>query len=418
MRKAKKIAVIIAALIIVIAGGFFAYKKFFVKPSIKILETAKVEKSSIRGVLVETGIIKPQVGAVVKIGARATGAIVKMKVKVGDKVKTGQLIALIDSREAQKGVEQSKAALQSAENTLTQVELTYPERVKEAKANYDYAKTNYEREKELLKHEYTTKDSVDKAKSQFEATEANLKRLQDEYRTQLKISKANIEDRAAQLHQQETKLTYTKIYAPISGIVSDVTAQEGETIVAGLQVANLVTVLDPARLEMWIYIDETDIGRVRLGQQVEYYVDTFPNKIFNGAISKIYPQPVVKDNIVYYLAIVKVSTEDSSFLKPEMTTHVKIIFEEKQNILTAPNAAIKFEKGKQIAYKVLGPDNAQKIEMKIGIRGEEKTEILSGATEGDMLATKLILPTSARPEKDKEGQKAKGEKKGSPKGGQ
>ncbi|MCL5061998.1 MAG: efflux RND transporter periplasmic adaptor subunit [Nitrospiraceae bacterium] len=355
----KKVLIIVIAFILIISG-FFVYKKFFVKPSIKVIETAKVEKNSIRGVLVETGIIKPQVGAVVKIGARATGAIFRMNVKIGDRVKKGQLISLIDDRETRHAIEQQKAALI------------------EAQANYDYAKVNYERERELLKHEYTTKDAVDKAKSQFEA------------------SKAKIDDIKAQLMQQETKLTYTRIYAPIDGVVSDVTAQEGETIVAGLQVANLVTVLDPTRLEMWIYVDETDIGRVRLGQKIEYYVDTYPNKLFNGTIEKIYPQPVVKDNIVYYLTIVKVTKEDALLLKPEMTTHVKIIFDEKRDILTAPNAAIKFEKGKHIAYKVTGPDKVQKVELKIGIRGEEKTEIISGVKEGDELATKLILPISTK----------------------
>jgi multidrug efflux pump subunit AcrA (membrane-fusion protein) len=393
----KKILLILGA-IIVIGLSIFLYKKFFSKPEIQVLETAKVEKGSIRGVIVETGIIKSQVGAVVKVGARATGEIVEMNVKIGDRVKKGQLIALIDEREIQKAIEQQTAALSAAQNTLSQIELTYPERINEAKANYEYAKINYEREQELLKNDYTTKDSVDKAKSQFEATDANFKRLQGEYKTQVKITKANSEDITAQLRQQQIRLTYTKIYAPIDGVVSDVTAQEGETIVTGLQVANLVTVLDPTLLEMWIYVDETDIGRLKIKQQVEYYVDTFPDKLFHGSIEKIYPQPVIKDNIVYYLSIVKVSKDDAQFLKPEMTTHVKIIFAEKDNLFTAPNAAIKFEKGKQIAYKVIGPNKVQKVEVQTGIRGEEKTEIISGVKEGDVLATKLILPSPPKPE--------------------
>jgi multidrug efflux pump subunit AcrA (membrane-fusion protein) len=385
-------------LLILIGVGFFIYKEFLGKPEIEVLETAKVEKGSIRGVIVETGIIKSQVGAVVKIGARATGEIIQMNVKVGDRVRKGQTIALIDDREIQKAIEQQTAALSAARSTLSQIELTYPERINEAKANYEYAKINYEREQELLKQDYTTRDAVDKAKSQFDASEANFKRLRDEYKTQLKIAKANIEDITAQLKQQEIRLTYTRIYAPIDGIVSAVTAQEGETIVTGLQVANLVTVLDPTLLEMWIYVDETDIGKVKFKQQVEYYVDTFPDKLFHGSIEKIYPEPVVKENIVYYLAIVKVSKKDALFLKPEMTTHVKIIFAEKDNLLVAPNAAVKFEKGKQIAYKVLGPHEVQKVELRTGIRGEEKTEIVSGVKEGDVLATKLILPAPPKPE--------------------
>ena len=391
-----KKAIIIVIAVGLVAGGILLYRGL-TKSTTKVLETAKVTKGSIRGVIVETGIIKPQVGAVVKIGARATGTIMKMNVKIGDRVKNGQLIALIDDREIQKAIEQQKASLSSAQNTLTQVEQTYPERIKEARANYEYARITFERETELSKHEYTTKDAVDRARSQFEASEANWKKLRSEYGTQTEIAKANIEDISAQLRQQETRLTYTRIYSPIDGIISDVTAQEGETIVAGLQVANLVTVLDPARLEMWIYVDETDIGKVTTGQQVEYYVDTFQDKLFHGTIEKIYPQPVVKENIVYYLAIVRVSKEDSSFLKPEMTTHNKIIFSEQQNILIAPNAAIKFEKGKQVVYKITGPDKVQQMEVRTGIRGEDNTEIMSGVSEGDMLATKLILPVSSNP---------------------
>lgn len=388
----------IAVLLILSLAGFFIYKSIS-KPETRVLETAKVEIGQIRGVLVETGIIKPQVGALVKIGARATGTIEQMRVKIGDRAKKGELIALIDDREIRKSIEQQKASLSASESTLSQIEITYPDRILEAKTNYEYAKITFERETELLKHEYTTRDNVDRARSQFEAAEANYKRLQNEYRTQMQIAKANIDDIRAQLQQQETRLTYTKIYSPMDGIVSDVTAQEGETIVAGLQVANLVTVLDPTLLEMWIYVDETDIGRVHPGQQVEYYVDTFPDRTFKGNIENIYPQPVVKENIVYYLAIVKVSRENSEFLKPEMTTHVKIIFAEEKGILTAPNAAIKFEKGKQVAYKVTGINKVEKVEIQTGIRGEDKTEIVSGIKEGDILATKLILPVSAKLER-------------------
>lgn len=384
-------------LILLISGGIVLYK-ILTKPETKVIETARASIASIRGVIVETGIIKPQVGAVVKIGARATGTIVAMNVKIGDRVKTGQLIAVIDDREILKAIEQQKASLTAAESTLRQTELTYPERIREAQATLEYAKLTFERETELLKHEYTTKDSVDRARSQFDAADANLQRLQNEYSTQLNIAKANIEDISAQLKQQETRLTYTRIYSPMSGLVSDVTAQEGETIVAGLQVANLVTVLDPSRLEMWIYVDETDIGRVKTGQRVEYYVDTYPEKLFHGAIEKVYPQPVVKDNIVYYLAIVKVSQDDADFLKPEMTTHIKITFAEINDVLTVPNAAIKFEAGKQVVYRVTNPDTVEKAEIQTGLRGEDATEVVSGIHDGDLLATKLILPVSAKPE--------------------
>jgi multidrug efflux pump subunit AcrA (membrane-fusion protein) len=396
MRKKIIIAAVVA--VILAAAGFAVYQKFFARHDIQVLETGQVERGNIRGVLVETGIIKSQVGAVVKIGTRATGTIKQMKVKVGDRVNAGDLIALIDDREIFQQIAQQQAALVSSKNTLAQVELTYPERIREAKANHEYATATVKRERELLKHDYTTKDAVDKSESQYEATGAVMKRLQDEYKTQLHISRSNIEEIQAQLRQQQIRLSYTKIYSPINGIVSDVTAQEGETIVAGLQVANLVTVLDPTKLEMWIYVDETDIGKAAVGQDVEYYVDTYAAKTFKGKIEKIYPQPVVKENIVYYLSTLRVSPEDAQFLRPEMTTRVRIITEEKTNILTVPNAAVKFERGKQVAYRVTGQQKVEKMEVKIGVRGEDKTEILSGVSEGDVLATKIILPVSTEAE--------------------
>ncbi len=389
-----KKAILAALFVAVVAVGIFGYRRLFPKSGYEILETARVEKGSIRGVLVETGIIKPQVGAVVKIGSRITGAIVQMNVKIGDRVKKGDLIALVDDREVRKSIQRQAATVDSAKNTLLQVELTFPERIKEAQANLGYAKVNFEREQALQKNEYTTDDAVDKASSQFKANQANLKRLQDEYKTQLDISKARLEEADAQLKQLEVNLSYTRIFSPIDGVVSDVTIQKGETIVTGLQVANLVTVLDPSLLDMWIYVDETNIGKANVGQRVEYTVDAFPNKTFTGTIQKIYPQPVTKDNIVYYLAIVEVAREDTAFLKPEMTSQVRIIFEEKGDILTAPNAAVKFDEGKQVAYKVLGPQKVEKAELKTGIRGEERTEILSGVKEGDEIATKIILPVS------------------------
>ena len=392
----KKIVLIVAVVVLAVIGAFAA-ARLFSKPQVKVLESAKVQRGDLRGVLVETGIVKPQVGALVKIGTRATGTIVKMNVKIGDRVEKGQLVALIDDREIRRAIEQQQAALAAAQETLRQAELTYPERIKEAKANYEYAKTVHERERELIKYDYTTRDELDKARSQFEGTRAILKRLQDEYSTQIKIAGSNIEEHAAQLQQQEVRLTYTRIYSPVAGVVSDVTAQEGETIVAGLQVANLITVLDPTLLEMWIYVDETDIGKVGLGQRVEYYVDTFPGRLFSGAIEKIHPQPMVKDNIVYYLAIVKVPGADAAFLKPEMTTHVRIVFSESNNVLVVPNAAIKFEGGKQVVYRLTGSNQVQKAGVTIGTRGEDHTEILSGVGEGDEVAVKLILPIADKP---------------------
>ncbi|CAD7770187.1 Macrolide export protein MacA [Candidatus Methanoperedenaceae archaeon GB37] len=116
-------------------------------------------------------------------------------------------------------------------------------------------------------------------------------------------------------------------------------------VVAGLSAPNLISLIDPTKLEVWLYVDETDIGTVSPGKEVLYYVDAYPDKWFHGKILTIYPEPEVKENIVYYLAIVKVSPEDARLIRPEMTVHARIITKKKQNALLIPNAALKFEKG-------------------------------------------------------------------------
>ncbi|MBF0495934.1 MAG: HlyD family efflux transporter periplasmic adaptor subunit [Deltaproteobacteria bacterium] len=392
----RKFIVFVVITAVLGASGFIAYGRLFKKPEVQVLETAKAEVNDLRGVLVATGIIKAQVGAEVKIGARATGTIVKMNVKIGDRVTQGQLVALIDDREILRSIEQIKASLTTVQDNLEQTRLVYPYKIKEAKANSEYARLSLDRQKNLVDRKAAAQDAYDKARNQIDAATAVQNRLELEYRTQQDIFQSQIKEITAKLRQEEIKYSYTKIYAPIDGVVSAVTAQEGETIVSGLQAPNLVTVLDPERLELWTYVDETDIGRVALGRQVEYRVDTFSEKTFGGLVEKIYPQPITKDNIVYYLAIVKVTREDAAFLRPEMTTYVKVIFSRKPSILTVPNAAGKFEKGKQIAYKVIGPNKVEKIQLLTGIRGEDRTEIISGLKAGDELATKLILPVEKK----------------------
>lgn len=393
----KKWIVGIVALALV-AAGFAGYRKWRSPSGVQVLETAVVEKASIREVLVATGMIKTQVGALIKVGSRATGTIEEMRVRVGDSVRRGDLIARIDDREIQKALTIDRAAVEAARNTLEEVESTYPQRIREAEARFRLADINLQRERALIQQDYTTRDAVDRAQSEWDAAQAVLQRLRREFDTQRAVAAAKLQEAEAKLKQDEIRLSYTRIYAPIDGIVTDVTGQQGETIVTGLQTANLVVVMDPSRLEMQIYVDETDIGRVRLGQAVEYSVDTYPDRVFSGKIVDIYHQPVIRDNIVYYLAIVTVDPQDAALLRPEMTTYCRVVLTEKADVVSVPNSAVKFEAGKQVVYVVEEKDKApKKVTVAVGVRGENRTEILSGVSEGQMVATKMVMPQGQGP---------------------
>jgi multidrug efflux pump subunit AcrA (membrane-fusion protein) len=405
----KKIFVLIVFAIILF-GIVFAYRKFSEKHGIKDLETVQVKHATVRESLVETGILKQEVGAVVKIGARATGAIKEMRVKIGDTVKKGQLIALIDQREMREAIEQTERSIEGLENKIRQIELTYPARIREAEfsiaeltAAHQLASLDRKRKEELFQKGYISAQEKDSSTSAHDEAEARLmrsrqtlERLKDEFVTELSIQDAELHKSHARMNEQKVKLSYTSIYSPMDGVVSQVAAQEGETIVTGLQVANLVTVIDPERLEMWIYVDETDIGKVKLKQRVEYYVDAYPDATFTGTVDKVYPEPEIRDNIVYYLAIASVNKEYTYRLKPQMTTHVRIIVNEKSNLLAVPNSALRFEGGKQIVYLLQPDGGVQKREIKTGLSGESMTEVLTGLEEGDVVSTKIIIPVTGK----------------------
>jgi len=254
-------------------------------------------------------------------------------------------------------------------------------------AQYTYNKVNYEREIRLLEKEFTTKDNVDKAKRELDVA-----------RAQVELSKAKIKEAIEKLNSMDVSLSYHKIYSPISGYVSQVTTQEGETVVAGLSAVSLITVIDPTKLEMWIYVDETDIGRVKKGMKVEYWVDAYREKVFTGTVSMIYPQPEIKDNIVYYLAIVKIDPKDTDFLRPEMTSHAKIIIGERKDVLVVPNRAVRFEEGKNVVYVKTG-DKTLLRGVKTGIRDDRFTEIISGLKEGEQITIPVVRKNPSGPKK-------------------
>jgi RND family efflux transporter MFP subunit len=369
---------IVGAVIVIIVAGILIY--FFAGRRDNTEKTGQdftVKRGNVTHFTEQTGIIKARVGAIVKVGTRATGTLTYLKYQVGDAVKKGELIATIDDREILANIRNTEAAIESLKKDL------------EAKqAQYAYSKTNYERELSLLEKEFTTKDSVDKAKREMDVAYA-----------QVEYGKAKVKESTERRKALAVSLSYTKIYAPISGYVSAVSTQLGETVVSGLSAAILITIIDPSKLEMWIYVDETDIGRTTPGKKIEYWVDTFREKRFYGKIDMIYPQPEIKDNIVYYLAIVKIDPKDTVFLRPEMTTHVRIIVEEKKDVLVIPNNAIRFEEGKTVVY-LKGKNKTEAKQVTLGIRDDKLTEVIKGLSEGEIIVIPAVVrkpPQNASP---------------------
>ncbi len=399
----------------VLGGALWWWKTTHKKAEIRILATEKVERGTVRKVLEETGIVKSQVGGIVKIGARATGVIDRMLVKVGDRVEAGQLVATIDSRELVAQADEARARLASLRAERERIARVHPLRIAEAEAELelataraDYSQSNYQRQQTLVAERVVSQDELEKARQQAEidagqvrSRRAALDRERQEYAQETRKAELAVSQAEAALAALEIRISYTAVKSPLSGIVSQVTAQEGETIVAGLQVANLVTVLDPIRLEMWVYVDETDVGLAQPGQLVEFKVDAYPDRTFEGHVATLYPEPEIRDNIVYYRALVKIDREEAELLRPEMTTQVRIVVEEKQDVPRLPNAALKWVNGEQIVFVRQAGGGVGQVTPKLGLAGLGHTEIVEGLAEGDEVGTRVELPDQA-PAKRKE----------------
>jgi HlyD family secretion protein/macrolide-specific efflux system membrane fusion protein len=401
----KKVIAVIVFLSVAVGVGLW-WKSSTAEKKITVLATETVTRGTVRKVLEQTGIIKSQVGAIVKIGTRATGTIDKMMVKVGDPVEKDQLVARIDSRELEAQATEARAKLAAAQAELNRVEQFYPLRIKEARhdlaltrARADYLHNNFRRQEKLADRNVISKDTIEdvRQKAEVEANQVSVKqstleRLQREFTDEAAKARAAVKQAKASLAALKVRKSYTRIYSPISGVVSQVTAQEGETIVAGLQVANLITVLDPARLEMWTYVDETDIGQVHPGQPVEFRVDAYPERVFKGTVDTIYPEPEIRDNIVYYQALVKINPEQATYLRPEMTTQVQIIVAVKDDVLDIPNNALKWVDGRQVVFVQDSDGTIRQVTPELGLAGITHTEVLDGLAAGDKVATQLVLP--------------------------
>jgi multidrug efflux pump subunit AcrA (membrane-fusion protein) len=147
---------------------------------------------------------------------------------------------------------------------------------------------------------------------------------------------------------------------------------------------------------MYVYVDESDVGKVKNGMPVVYTVDTYPGKEFTGTISRINLQSETKDGIIYYVAIVGINKTDALLLRPEMTTSVRIITNEVVVENTVYSAAVKWENGEQVVYKIIDKQRSvtQRIPVKVGLRGAERVEILDGVKRGDEVVVRFASASS------------------------
>ena len=346
------------ALVLLIAGGLIAATSGSTK--IDPSKLAKVEKGDLAKSVVATGKVTPITKVEVK--SKASGIVKKLFVDAGDKVKKGQFLAQLDKEEIQAQVEQSRAALQAAEASMKGAEADYERAKVDAEGpDVPLLKRAYERAIGMAKEGVVSTSALEDAQKAYELA-LNKQNVAKAQMVVLRAKTAQAEAQVAQdranLKQLEEQLSYTDIESPIDGVVLSRDVEIGDAVSSILVLGSSATLImnlgDTSEVYVKGKVDESDIGKVYLGQPARIKVESFKDKTFTGKVTKISPMGVEKDNVTTFEVRVSISNPGGE-LKSEMTANAEIILEEHKNVLQIPEGSIIYDNQKKASVEVPDP---------------------------------------------------------------
>ena len=326
----KKSIIIAVVVVVATAGGIYWYKN---KPVVVAVgPTIQVERGDVVSMVSATGTISPV--NMVDVSSKISGLIQEMKTKENDQVTAGQVLLVLDDTHLQALVAQAQARLSNAASI-------------------------YDRTQRLATMGAVATQALDTSRSDYN------------------VAQAAYDDAISQLNE-------TVIRAPITGQVIGKPVPAGQSVSANASSPMVIlTVADMSIMQIETQVDESDIGKIKVGQKVTFTVDAYPTKTFTGLVSNVSQKATVVSNVVYYKVLVDVDAAEN-LLKPTMTARVSINIAESKNALFVPIAAVKATNGQQYVM-VLQNGKTQSTLVTTGITGDNKIEILSGLTEGDQV---------------------------------
>ncbi|MDP9362188.1 MAG: efflux RND transporter periplasmic adaptor subunit [Acidobacteriota bacterium] len=291
--------------------------------------TEKVDRGTITMTVTATGTLSAV--TTVLVGSQVSGVISRLYADFNSRVTKGQLLAELDPTPFQQQVEQRQADV-----TKSRVEA----------AN---TRINYDRQLRLVKAGLSPQADLDSSRAAYEG------------------ANAQVQQSMAALSSSLTNLKYTKIISPIDGIVVDRQYDVGQTVAASFQAPTLFSIAqDLTKMQVQADVDQSDIGRIAVGQTARFTVDSYPDQEFRGRISQMRLNATVSQNVVTYPVIIEVPNPDEK-LRPKMTANVTIDVATVPDVLRIPNAALRFK-----------PDTA--------VQGASTTTTTTGATGGGQSA--------------------------------
>lgn len=378
---------IIVAIVALIALGFFVTRCERSRSS--QFQTATVTRGPITQAVTATGTLNPVVN--VQVGSQVSGNIAKLFVDFNSQVKAGQVVAQIDPMLFQAAVTQAEGDLASAQAAL------------------ELAKLNASRTQTLFTQKNSSQQDLDQATASLHQAEANVKIKQ------------------GALDKAKADLEHCTITSPVDGVVISRSVDVGQTVAASLQAPVIFTIAnDLTKMQIDTNVAEADVGAVEVGQDVDFTVDAFPQRVFHGKVVQVRNAPITVQNVVTYDTVIGVNNPDLK-LKPGMTANVSIQIAHRDNVLQVKNAALRYRpadastlearlsaakpgalpgqgqhnsggrrpRGGERTVYILSGGRPKPVQIKTGISDGVVTEVTEGLKEGDQIVTAELATSSS-----------------------
>ena len=339
MKKLLRLFVTLVILAALAGGGYWGYKRWFGQKTRTVFKTETAERADLASTISATGTVEPE--ELVNVGAQVSGKIAVFgedangkSVDYGSQVRQGMVLARID--DAVYGAE-----MRAAEASKLQAEAN----IKQAKANIDLAeaqlllaKSNWERAQTLQTKDAMSKSDYDSYKAEYDSAVATI----SVRRANLAQAEAELASAQASYDKAKQNYDYCIISSPVDGVIIDRRVSVGQTVVSSMSASSIFLIAkDLTRMQVWVSVNEADIGQIKPGMPVVFTVDAFPNESFTGQVHRVRLNATMSQNVVTY--VVEVSTDNSSGrLLPYLTANVKFILAERKNALAVSNAALRY----------------------------------------------------------------------------
>jgi HlyD family secretion protein len=354
-------------------------------------QLGKAELGDIARSVVATGKVQPITKVEVK--SKASGIVTRLDTDINAQVKQGQVLAQLDQQEILDQVAAQKAQLAAAESNARAAAASIQyDRVNAEAPDLPMYKHTYERNLEMSKQGVVSQQSLDDAQQKYLAAVNTRDKAVSQIsvdNSKLRQAEAQVAQNQASLKQLEEQLSYTTITSPMDGTILSRDVEIGDAVssilVLGSTATLVMTIGDTTQVYVQGKVDESDIGRVYLGQAARIKVESFKDKTFQGKVTKIAPLGVEKDNVTTFEVRVSIDNPGGE-LKANMTANAEILLEEHKNVLTVPEQAVLYDKDRNASVEVPDPktkNGRRKVEIKAGISNGTKTEVLAGLKSGD-----------------------------------